>query len=540
MTSERFDYEDMALPDQPPESKSRLVASSNLARHPILLEPGTLHEAATLAEKCLAGHSDVYQRAHQLVHIVEGNEVESNTPTVKPLRRGLLSRYLSQVASLVKPSTRSNSGVIPTNPPDAFMSMIDEADGWPSIRPLRGLLEAPSFREDGSILQSPGYDPQTGFYYRPGIEFEWLPDNPTQTDASEAYETLRDLFCDFPFTSEAARTVPICALLTLLARPALKCSVPAFVIDASTRGSGKTRVCDLVSLITRGRPTAKLSFPPHEEELEKILSSSAMAASQLLNFDNVSVPFGGGPIDKFLTCGTEIEMRVLGKSELKTFTWNGTIVANGNNIALIGDTTRRVLIGRMEPRVERPEDLCKFKYPDVEGWALANRANLVQAGLTILRAWHVAGRPAIQAWGSFEKWSGVVPSALVFAGAPNPLACRGEDVVESHDSEREAFGVFLRDFPRLSVEGCTLSRALKALYPGGQAPKDCAPDGFEDLRDAVESMAGNSQPGRMPSPQKLACSLRKYRDRIQGGRKLSTKVDRTKSVVWQVVEVGCR
>jgi putative DNA primase/helicase len=52
----------------------------------------------------------------------------------------------------------------------------------------------------------------------------------------------------------------------------------------------------------------------------------------------------------------------------------------------------------------------------------SSRAQLVAAGLTVLRGYSAAGRPDMRLppWGSFEGWSKLVRGALVWAGEADP------------------------------------------------------------------------------------------------------------------------
>jgi hypothetical protein len=69
------------------------------------------------------------------------------------------------------------------------------------------------------------------------------------------------------------------------------------------------------------------------------------------------------PLD--LTAGDTVELRVLGKSEVPTLRWRAVAMATGSNVAIAGDTSRRVLISRLESPLENPED----RYgPGEMGW----------------------------------------------------------------------------------------------------------------------------------------------------------------------------
>ena len=49
---------------------------------------------------------------------------------------------------------------------------------------LKGLIEAPTLRRDGSLLDKPGYDPKSGLLYDPGdAEFPPFPEKMTKEAA---------------------------------------------------------------------------------------------------------------------------------------------------------------------------------------------------------------------------------------------------------------------------------------------------------------------------------------------------------------------
>ena len=78
------------------------------------------------------------------------------------------------------------------------------------------------------------------------------------------------------------------------------------------------------------------------------------------------------------------------------------------------------LKGRLDPKVERPE-LQQFDYDPIAD-AKDNRGELVAAALTILRAYHVAGRPGrLPQLQSFAEWSDMVRSAMVWLGVEDPV-----------------------------------------------------------------------------------------------------------------------
>jgi putative DNA primase/helicase len=128
---------------------------------------------------------------------------------------------------------------------------------------------------------------------------------------------------------------------------------------------------------------------------------------------------GGALLNQVLT-QFAIKIRVFGKLEDVTVPCCMMIFANGNNLLIEGDTTRRSLVGKLDPAVERPE-LREFDFDPVT-LAQEKRAALLVDALTVLRAGIVAddrdGMPP--PLGSFERWSRLVRNALIWLGECDP------------------------------------------------------------------------------------------------------------------------
>jgi putative DNA primase/helicase len=75
---------------------------------------------------------------------------------------------------------------------------------------------------------------------------------------------------------------------------------------------------------------------------------------------------------------------------------------------------------RLDPKDERPE-LRRFQTHPIS-MAKAKRGRYLVAALTVLRAYHVAGRPGQpDPLGSFEDWSSWVRGALLWLGHADPV-----------------------------------------------------------------------------------------------------------------------
>ena len=190
--------------------------------------------------------------------------------------------------------------------------------------------------------------------------------------------------------------VPVAAFLSVLARPAIDGPVPAFLFDASTRGSGKTLQADVVSLLATGRGAARATYPKDEEELAKVLMAYALSACPTVLLDNITRTLGGGVLDAVLTARDDVQFpRARTQRRAPRLPWRTVLFASGNNLALGEDTIRAASSSPASSRTWRtPRTAPGSSHPDLFGWGEAREASpFVAAGLTVLRSFASHGRP---------------------------------------------------------------------------------------------------------------------------------------------------
>ncbi len=307
---------------------------------------------------------------------------------------------------------------------------------------LTGIINAPTLRDDGSILDQPGYDAQTGVLFDPQVErFPLLPREPDRATALRALGFLRDLIDSFPFVTHADRSVALSAILTTLIRRSLP-TAPLHGFNAPTAGTGKSMLVDLASIIATSRPAPVIAQGKSEEEMEKRLGAALIAGDVMIAIDNCEEPLGGELLCQAMT-QTSLKVRILGTSLNAEVPSNATMFATGNNLTLAGDMTRRAIRATLDAGVERPE-LRAFDR-DPLSMVAAHRGDYVAAGLTILRAFHVAGRPSQTVpLGSFTAWSGWVRDALIWLGEADP--CETMEGMRGADPKLEALTAALEEW----------------------------------------------------------------------------------------------
>jgi hypothetical protein len=341
-------------------------------------------------------------------------------------------------------NTRTGS-VTPAAPPKALAThFMKSPDRW-LFPVLTGVVEAPTLRADGSLLDTEGYDKTSGLFLDlNGVEYPSIPDKPTKADAMKALAILREPFEEFPFAEDnfecPSLSVALSAVLTGIIRRTLN-AAPLHGFDAPEAGSGKGLCCNIVTLIVTGRRATAITFGDDENDFKKFLFSALLANDQVIVLDNLTRPLEGPSLNSALTERTLTD-RILGFSRTATVPTNALFMANGNNLAIRGDMHRRIIAARIEPG-ENPEERT-FKRKNLLAWVEDNRPRFVAAALTILRAYEAAGRPpvTISEYGSFEEWSARVRAPLVWLGMADPCLTRAQ--FKEADPQRDALATVFR------------------------------------------------------------------------------------------------
>ncbi len=150
------------------------------------------------------------------------------------------------------------------------------------------------------------------------------------------------------------------------------------------------------------------------------------------------------------------------------------------------------------------------------------------AGLTVLRAYHVAGRPAqkIRPFGRFEQWSDWVRSALVWLGEVDP--CETRKLIDDADPERAGLKAVLAGWWKLfKSRPVTVAEVMDEINGDDKSPLLAA------LKDVASERSG------AVTGKGLGYYLRRVRGRIVGNKKIEKAgTDRhSKTALWRIEKV---
>lgn len=424
-----------------------LPPARGLPRPPAETAPGEIvfgpqvAEVADRATAAIAPH--LFQRQGVLCEVVSPDRT-----FISELEVPRIQDVMSRSARWVRVDDKGKAEIVA---PPAIAQILHARRCHANVRTLDAVTTAPIFLADGSILRDRGYSAEARVWLEPSVAVD-VPENPTLDDAHTAVAYFDDLLCDVRFATRADFSTWLCAVLSPLVKAAISnAPVPLICVSASTAGAGKSLLTDIAARIVTGAGAEIRPYNPRDpSEWGKRITSFVKAASPISVFDNVNGQFGDETIDRLITSPSWAD-RLLGASEAPPLPNVSVWMATGNNIEPIGDTVRRCAMVRMEVLEERPQERSAFKRPQLAEFAQEHRATYLGAALTILRAFHVAGRPdrGLASWGSFAAWSALVRGALVWSGLPDPYETQRRLQVDANEPENEA-----HDFWLSVVEDC--------------------------------------------------------------------------------------
>lgn len=474
------------------------------------------------AVQSLSAEESVFQRGHMLVTILR-DPLKSKviqrpvgSPRITLLPNPTLGELLTKNANWCKwIKTKQGADEVPAHPPDWAILGVASRGVWPDIRPIEAVIETPCIRPDGTVLDLPGWDPETCLFYEPNIVFPKVPDRLTRDTAREAARLLLDVVRDFPFKDDTHRASWLAALLTAIVRFAILGPVPLFLFDANCPGAGKSKLADIIAILTTGRPMPRTSYPETDDEMRKRLTAIALAGDRLMLIDNVASTFGGPSLDAALT-STTWQDRILAQSkmtpELPMFT---VFYATGNNFAFRGDVVRRINPTRLESKDERPEERTDFKIKgDLLRYVQEHRAPLVTAALTLVRAYFTADCPKASLPSiDYVPWCDVVRQPIYWATDLDPCAPRADLRATDPDSIYRA--ALVKGWAELpgGDTGLTTAEALDKLK--GQ------PQSYDGRRAVFMNWSRTSD---LPSARSIGMRLNALRGRVIEGLVLESKV----------------
>jgi DNA polymerase I len=371
------------------------------------------HYARTPTQPVMYVQSGTLQR---IVADEDGHEV-IELLTEAPLR-GILARVADWYSAHGQGDLVMDADEFP--PPDVVKDVL-HLGNWPNIPALHGIVRAPVFAADGTLHQSPGYNPVTKLYQTSTIR---LGDTiPTSSNVAGAKELLLNTWWgDFPFRDDASKAHALAVVITSFVREMIEGQIPLTVYDSPAPGTGKGLLADICAMPATGYPLPTMTAGRDPDEWRKRITAALIRGGAFIGIDNITGPLDSGDLASALTQPIW-EDRVLGLSRMVTIPIRTIWLATGNNITPSEEIARRSVWIRPDAEVEKPWEREGFKIEKLRAWTLEHRAELVTAVITLVQAWIERQKPVftVRRKGSYEAWAEVVGGILEVAGIPGFL-----------------------------------------------------------------------------------------------------------------------
>lgn len=211
---------------------------------------------------------------------------------------------------------------------------------------LRQVVNRPMWiPESGSIVITPGYDPETELFFHFDEEFPPLPVVESEHDAEQLAATLTAPYQDFPVSSPDGKANYWQAVsLTMMLSASIRTTVvtPGFMIDAGGPGVGKTEETRCVVAGTGKRMTAT-NWSKSEDEARKILVAWVLSSSDYMAIDNFDAVLKSPDLEAILDKPIEEvgELRILGGNTSVYPRNDFLLLVNGINLRAGGGAIAR-------------------------------------------------------------------------------------------------------------------------------------------------------------------------------------------------------
>jgi hypothetical protein len=445
-----------------------------------------------------------------------------------PMLANLLAHHTRLVMELPSGASRE------WTPPSGVLSAILARKEW-DLDPLAGIIGMPIIRRDGTLLQQPGYDRQTGLFLAPKVALGPIDESPNAAEVEDARNFIfRDLLGDFEWKADADQANFVALLVTPFLRRFLRCLTPLGIISASMPGSGKSTLAGIIGQLA-GQKT--LPWAEDDAELRKAITSAFTVEAGVVTFDNLDegTVINSAILANLLTNPVWSD-RILGSTRVGSWANERLWLVTGNNLRVGGDIASRCVYVRLAPKNAHPEERTGFKIPNLDDWILRapNQAKVIRALLTLILDWTRNGArrdTKLSSMRQFTEWAHGVGGFLAHHRVGGFLG--NLDALREADEDDMRWSAFLAMWHKR--HGSAFKKAAEIFADGavdeiyGQAPIDRWEGAF------ITSPRG----ARPRSAVQLGQWLTGHDDRPHSDLRLQGVRDpHTKNQVWRVLVVG--
>jgi hypothetical protein len=262
---------------------------------------------------------------------------------------------------------------------------------------------------------------------------------------AEAKALISKMLIGFCWANDMSVTNAIARLLTPMCHGLIGWSdrTPLWIFEANRPRSGKDYLAGCTGLLYEGRTNEDAPIGNFPEETKKRIMAALSAGRRFMHFANCKGTIADEGLEQAITSSV-LSGRNLGKNDASadvTYA-NETEFSISMNMggSYTEDLSARARFITLSFNDEDPNGR-QFTNPDLHGWILENRSELLSAFAGLISYWDSMGRPnGPTPFSSFPKWAKVVGGIMTCCGLGDPCASqRGQTLtsaVESDDMQK--------------------------------------------------------------------------------------------------------
>jgi len=368
---------------------------------------------------------------------------DNGTPIIREITQDRMRHHLARSADWYR---LNDSRRIAAQPPIPVVRDVLATPDMP-LPIITRIVEVPIFAPDGTLVTNPGYNDSSRTYYAPadGFSIPDVPERPTEAHIGQARDLITlDLLGDFPFTNDSEGAHAVALLLLPFVRDLINGSTPLHLIEKPSPGTGAGLLVDVLTFPALGCSAPVMTEARNEDEWRKRITAKLREGPTFILLDNIRLRLESSALSAAITSAIW-EDRILGHSEMVRMPVRCGWIATGNNPAFSTEIASRIIRIRLDAKMDRPWQRDGFRHPDLRKWEISQRANLVWAALTFVRAWLATGCPKAKdtpTHGRFESWAEVIGGILHVAGIGGFLSNLA-DLYEVSDTEGSTWRAFV-------------------------------------------------------------------------------------------------
>jgi len=303
--------------------------------------------------------------------------------------------------------------------------------------------------------------PKRGFDQRFGTYTDPSAPRIREVTLNEAKDWLGKALSGFCIVDAQSRVHALSRMITAFCRGITGWSarVPLFVFRANQPRVGKDYCASCTTVLFEGHPYEDAPLESRNEaENKKRITSALTAGRRFMHFANCVGLIGSENLMHAVTDKVWGDRRLGSNNADADLKLPNEIIfsLSGN----VGISFKEDFIGRcrfIELAYGEEPNNRRFDIPDLHGWILTNRGELLSALAALVRHWNAAGRPSGRTpFASFPEWARVVGGIMTAAGLGDPCLPHleaaqvgGDKLV---DGMRTLFGLCYKEFPEQWVK----------------------------------------------------------------------------------------